>query len=380
MLLMHKDIPVADIAVCNGSIVAVNQIFNRDHYPPGAYIDIKELQGKFLDNWQKMRAIPHTRQNVEKIIARTGLSLGELSMMNNAVSLTDCYWFKDKDSLTWDDVNYHANGFSQDFARSVITNSGGPISLKTPDLTTDGVLEKYWISINGVPTLVKFGKFGDMSQGKNLLSANEVVASKIADIMGINHVQYFPAKISNGEIASACSCFIKNGNEEFVNALQLMKEQSLSSEMDLFYYLQSIGMQHFIDELITFIAVIGNTDCHTKNFGIIRDASTLEVLSPAPLYDNGSCLGWNGEFNIRKARIKPFRDDIDEQLQLIETLPDSLPSPKEAQEIIENVYQQFDISEEVCEQAKRAVEQNINYVIEAQEKSAIYFDEEERSR
>ena len=379
MLLMHKDIPVADVTVCDGTIVSVNKIYNSEHYPPGAFVEHEQLLGRFLDNWQKMRAIPANRQNANQIITKIDCSLNDAAMKNMAVSLTDCYWFKDNNVLTWDDVNYYKNGFSSNFANKMLFGSDVEIKFNTPDFTTDGVLEKYWISLNGIPTMIKFGDFGDMAKGKNLLSANEVVATKIAELMGIKHVDYFPIK-ANGELVSACPCFIRGDDEEFVNALQLKKNYRLRSDTDLLEFLWNIGLQSFADDLITFVSIIGNTDCHTKNFGIIRNPNTLEIIGPAPLFDSGSCLGWNGQCDISKTVVKPFKDNFEEQLELVGQFPDSIPSPQEAQDIIEDVYQVFDISDECCENAKQAVENNINKVAETIQRSHIYLDDSDRYR
>lgn len=380
MLLMHKDTPVADVTVCNGIIVSVNKIYNIEHYPPGALVEHPQLLGGFLDHWQKTRTIPSDRQNASRIITKIDCSLSEAAMRNMAVSLTDCYWFKDNGILTWDDVNYHKNGFSANFASKMLFDDDTEVRFNTPDFTTDGILEKYWISLNGTPTMIKFGNFGDMAQGSNLLSANEIVASRIAAIMGIKHVEYFPIK-ANGEMVAACPCFIQGDDEEFVNALQLKKNYNLRTEMELLEFLWEMGLQSFTDELITFVSIIGNTDCHTKNFGIIRNPNTLEIKAPAPLYDSGSCLGWNGQYDIAKASAKPFRDKFEDQLELVERFPDTIPSPKEAQDIIEDVYQLFGITDERCENAKLAVENNINKVNESIQRNHIYLDgDDDRTR
>ena len=58
-----------------------------------------------------------------------------------------------------------------------------------------------------------------------MLSANEVVASKVAELMKYRACFYAPIKLeSRNEIACACDCFIKDINHEFVNALQLLKK------------------------------------------------------------------------------------------------------------------------------------------------------------
>ena len=43
-----------------------------------------------------------------------------------------------------------------------------------------------------------------------------------------------------------------------------------------------------------------NTDEHLLNFGILRDADTLEFISPAPIFDSGNSMFYSSE------RIKPY--------------------------------------------------------------------------
>ena len=50
-----------------------------------------------------------------------------------------------------------------------------------------------------------------------------------------------------------------------------------------------------IDEMVALDFIIGNIDRHKGNFGIIRDANTLEWLQIAPIFDNGNCLFYDSE-------------------------------------------------------------------------------------
>lgn len=360
MFLMHKDIPVADVTVIDGTIIDVNKILNVEHYPVGAMSKYPQLAGKFLDNWQKTRSIPHDRQNADKIIEKIGCSLDEAAFKNKAVNLTDCYWFKEDSNLSWSDVNYRENGFSEDYAYDMISRAKREFDFRTPDFTTDGMLKKYWFSANGIPTLVKFGDLGEEANGKNLLSANEVIAARIAEIMEIPHVDYYPIQLGkSGEIVSGCPCFIRDSNSEFVNGLQLEKEGRLKTGADLWNYMCSIGMRNSLEQMIVFDYIIGNTDRHTKNFGVIRDPDTLEIKSATPLFDSGSSFGWNGEYNISKIVTKPFRDNANAQPALISKFPNNIPDFKEISRIIEDVYSGFSISEQQCEKAKRMVQNNM---------------------
>ena len=380
MLLMHKDIPVADVSFENGEITKVNKKYSREHYPLGAYTHFSHLLPKSLANWQKNRTIPNERQNASAIIGKIGCSLSEAALKSLGVSLTDCYWFKTDENLSWKDVNYHDNGFSQDFGYSMLFKQEFSQDYNSPDFTTDGMLEKYWLSLDGVPTLLKFGNLGTLSKGENLLSANEIIASKIAALMNIEHVNYSAIQLPpSGERIACCPCFINDSDTEFVSALQLEKQYGIYSGASLYnFFSDRLNMQRFVDNMIAFDYVIGNTDRHEKNFGVIINPSSFAIISPAPLFDNGSCLGWNGEYSLDKTPVKPFNESAQKQIEMIKIRPDNIPSVSEAHSIIEDVYSAFKINEQHIELAKKEIADNICGFEKALAHSFVSFSDLEK--
>ncbi len=74
----------------------------------------------------------------------------------------------------------------------------------------------------------------------------------------------------------------------------------------------------FIDRMLTVDYIIANQDRHFNNFGFIRNAETLEYISPAPVYDSGTSLFYNKPVKrIETYESKPFRTDPEEQLKLV---------------------------------------------------------------
>ena len=67
--------------------------------------------------------------------------------------------------------------------------------------------------------------------------------------------------------------------------------------------------------------LIANEDRHFNNFGVLRNAETLEWIGPAPVYDSGSSLGYDklsGLMNIDKEIVcKPFKNHHEEQIKLV---------------------------------------------------------------
>ena len=349
MILMHKDIPVADVVIQGGNIVSVSQIFSEKHLPMGTATPYKQLLPKTLSNWQKMRAIPSERQDIRRIEQALQCSVPEAVIKSLAVSLTDCYWFKPASSdLAWHDVNFHVQEFQADLSEVILNGHPGPVTdFFVPDLTTDGLLSKAWIYMDGIPALVKRGNLGDYTEGKNLLSANEVAAYKVADEMEISHVPYIPVSIAGtDEVVCVCPSFVTDPDTEFVNALQIMQHEKKNGT-ELYRHLCQMGMENETNRMILFDYIIHNTDRHEKNFGILREALTLEPIGIAPLFDSGSSFFWNRS----QCDTKPFLPTRTDQLGLLHEMPCDVPGPDRIKEIVKDVYEVFDISERNYEYA-----------------------------
>ena len=84
------------------------------------------------------------------------------------------------------------------------------------------------------------------------------------------------------------------------------------------------GIPDALDRMIVLDYIIANEDRHQNNFGLIRNADTLEWLGPAPIFDSGSSLGYDklpGQIaSGRLTECKPFKKSHEEQLLLVHSL------------------------------------------------------------
>ena len=89
--------------------------------------------------------------------------------------------------LTWEKVNFFDNDFSDDIGDVLLGTSRktSDFDFLSPDNTSDGHLKKRWKIINGKRCLLKSG-----SEPFRQQPFNEVIASKIMERLGINHVPY----------------------------------------------------------------------------------------------------------------------------------------------------------------------------------------------
>jgi hypothetical protein len=83
-------------------------------------------------------------------------------------------------------------------------------------------------------------------------------------------------------------------------------------------------MAHAMDQMIVLDYLIANEDRHQNNFGLIRNANTLEWLGAAPIFDSGSSLGYdkltNQILSGKDMECKPFKKTHEEQLALVADL------------------------------------------------------------
>jgi len=241
------------------------------------------------------------------------------------LSLSDQYWIKPQgESILWEDVNFFDHPFSEDvgdilIGRTVRTDDQA-FSFLSPDNTSDGCLKKRWKIIGDKRCLLKAGTNPFQQQ-----PFNEVIASAVMRRLGIDHVSY--TLIWDGDRPySVCEDFITR-DTELVSAWRVMQTQRKDNSTSVHrHYLnccQAMGcnVQTDIDRMIVLDYIIANEDRHQNNFGIIRDARTLEWIGAAPIFDSGSSLGYDKRpSQIRSGadvECKPFKKRHADQILLV---------------------------------------------------------------
>ena len=162
-----------------------------------------------LEGWWNERSIPASRTGVKNLLEAAGVPDARmLTTKSLGLSLSDHYWIRPEGShIEWDAVNFFDNPFSDDIGDLLF---GKPkrmdIDYKSPDSTSDGNLMKRWRLIGGRRCLVKSGS-GNMQE-----PANEVVASRIMDVLGIDHAKYSILRDGNA-LYSVCEDFVTKDTE-----------------------------------------------------------------------------------------------------------------------------------------------------------------------
>ncbi len=325
--LMHKNIFVVDIELdkATGYITKIYELHNHKHLPVGVAIKHNIIDRASLNEWWMNRSIPSSRSGIKLALEALNLSNAkELITRSFGLSLSDQYWIQPYNiDITWDDVNFFDNSFSEDIGDVLFdkTIKNDDFDFNSPDNTTDGCLKKHWKIINGECYLIKGGSNPYIQQ-----PFNEVIASKIMECLNINYIPY-SIVWDNDNPYSICKNFI-TVDTELVSAYRVMKTQKCSNDTSIYQHYvnccENLGVRniiHSLDEMIVLDYIIANEDRHLNNFGLIRNANTLEWIGTAPIFDSGSSLGFDettrGILSGKIAECKPFRSKHDKQLKLV---------------------------------------------------------------
>lgn len=326
--LMHKDIFVAlvDFDEITGVFTKIYDVISPEHLPVGVSILNGIVDRRELHAWWLGRAIPASRLGLKEALEKLNVSTpSEILSKSFGLNLSDQYWILPEGvNLDWNDINFFENDFSEDLGNILIglKNDSYDISYMSPDAASDGWLRKKWKIVDGDRVLFKAG-----SGSYNQEPYNEVLATSIMKRLGIPCAEYSLMFI-DGKPYSACKDFITN-ETELIPAHNILKAEKKPNNKSLYeHYIDSckqrgiFDIEHMMNKMLTLDFIIVNEDRHFNNFGLIRNAETLEYLGVAPIYDNGTSMWFNtATQNIRAGangiESKPFKTTHWEQLNLV---------------------------------------------------------------
>ncbi len=330
--LMHKDTPIAKIEIDEGGMIKkLVEVINAEHFPFGTAPKRNRLDSTGLRRWWDNRRIPISRDDIGNLTNTSipaNATTHSLLLICKGLSLSDCYWIRQEGSKeTFNDVSFFENGFSLDLGDVLFGNTHKKHpSFMSPDATSEGNLKKRWKIINGKRVLLKSG-----TPPFKYEVFNEVIASAVLAHLNIPHVEY---RIVNDEndIYCACDDFV-NYSQDFVTAYMIYASGGKKNDESLYGFFvrryKELGIEEpeiALNQMLLVDYILGNEDRHLNNFGILRDAKTLEFVAAAPVFDTGSSLGFDRKDEDLSYSLpspwKPFSTSAKpSQLDYIPTLP-----------------------------------------------------------
>lgn len=325
--LMHKQTAVADIELddATGFIQKINTVYAPEHLPVGVPVRKGIADRTALNEWWTDRSIPASRSGIREALETLDITSTKMLLVRcYGLSLSDQYWICPEGSgLNWDQINFFENDFSDDIGDVLFGTNKKPNALdfSSPDNTSDGNLKKRWKIIDGKRCLVKGGSNPFRQQ-----PFNEVIAAGIMERLGIPHVPY-TITWNKGAPYSVCEDFVTE-DTELVPAWRIIQTQKKDNNTSVYQHFVNCcealgikGVLPYLDRMIVLDYILANEDRHLNNFGLLRNAETLEWCGFAPIYDSGSSLGYDkvaGQIRTgRDVGCKPFKKHHDEQLKLV---------------------------------------------------------------
>ena len=298
-ILMRKNNPITMVELDDdGTMLNFSkEIISKELMP----LESKGDKDRGIKSWWADRAAPITQGRMRAFLEQKGLP-GTLAYLTNnlGLSLMDYYWIRPVDSdIKWEDVNLFDNEFKEERLIPKLSK-GSPKKASVPKYSPNGSLigniEKTWAIINGERCLIK-GNSGPLSSE----SINEVIASKIHELQGYdNYVKYDLIKIKGSRYDYGCvSKLFTSQKYELVSAWAMhtseKKPNHLSNLEHLLNVVKKYGMdvEQFRRDLeyqIMTDFIISGYDRHYNNFGVLRDAESLEFVRMAPIFDSGGAL------------------------------------------------------------------------------------------
>ena len=273
---------------------------------------------QILEHWWKRRAVPASRPGIKQLLSEKHISsVHQFLLENLALSVTDCYWICPQScNIAWDSVSFHKNEFKDDLPFGSTGNSSDILagSSYNPSASLGGDLDKRWIKKKGRMFLVK----GNMPGNSFQQSLNEVFALSLHRKQKFdNHVEYKLIKLKDGTIGCISPCFTSD-DVEFAPAWEIFDKYGYdknSSYMEQYVLhcaeegADPYCIRNFLDYQAMTDFLMTNKDRHLANSGLLRDSNTLECIGPAPIFDTGNSMFYDG------AAVVNYRTMLDVRIQ-----------------------------------------------------------------
>ena len=336
-ILMNKNQKIMLIEYNSYNVISkIYEIYNIEYAPLAVFNASKNRSSsltKTVNDWFRSRGIPSWRKDLEKLLDKLGVS-SSVELLNKyyGLSLSDQYWLKGVNSaVKYEDINFFTNDFEYEayLDASLDSSSKSIVSLdknifKSPNNTTDGMLQKGWIIESGKRVLVK----GTYTSNKEE-PINEYLASQICKRLGFDYCNYEVEWSDKTKLISKCNDFI-NENEELISAYDIYNSEKKPNNIsDYEFYIQILEKHNVpnarenMENLFILDYLMLNNDRHLKNFGIIRNVNTLKWEKVAPIFDTGEsmqCDKYTDEINFSSGKGKFFSNtdkDYEDILKII---------------------------------------------------------------
>ncbi len=264
-------------------------IFSKKMMPYNLYLeevtgDDIEIRVQNLDNfyfWCASRVLTLDREYAKEILNSIGASQGStdrerasIALSYHCLSLMDIYWTRESfERVSFKQINLYENHLEKAFMDVTLRGKQMTIQnshLIADDLATQGCYPKAWIRKDNTFMLMKDGGLEPVE--------NELLASKIARCFRVNQVLYEPDWYDGQKVT--VSKIITSLDESIVS-MRDFEIYCMNHDINKMEYILNLdAYSYYMMNIVDYL--VGNTDRHWENWGVLVDN---ETNLPVRLYD-----------------------------------------------------------------------------------------------
>lgn len=266
------------------------RIFNETFMPYHLYLEEADEDIDTLVNnvtnfqyWCATRVLTLDRQYAKEILNSIGVSQAvtdrdraKIALSYRCVSLTDIYWVREQgEDIRFQDINLYDNHLDNTFVD--VSLRGKQITVENrqlaQDLSTNGCFPKAWVRTGKGFLLYKDGGTDAVER--------EVLASRICQCFRCRQVVYTEGWYG-GEKVSVSE--IMTSKEYSIVSREAFEIYAANHEVDAVSdILELDGYAYYMMNILDYL--IGNTDRHWGNWGLLLDNRNNKPVSLHPLMD-----------------------------------------------------------------------------------------------
>lgn len=366
-VLYNKHKRALGVTIENGSVIEIGEVLDQNALP--LCLQTK-LTLETINKWLDKRKMPLNREGLKTVKTLFGSSYYQ--NYTHMFSLTDQYWFKISQNDSWRKLNFFTNKYSSAIGQSLFCPweiNEEDLKMESPDLTTNGVLRKVWVQDDSLnSSLVKAGSQKFLQE-----PLSEILATIVMDKIKIIPFVRYDVCVYGMRICSKCANFVTE-NTEFIPAQSIYDTEPRRTDTSQYQHMinrmEAFGVEHpmdFMDKMILCDWIMGNTDRHLGNFGVLKDVTNGQILGFAPLFDFGSAFHEYSLKPVKDEKPRLFGDELSriirvygkslnlraladttDMFQIINTYPGLTTEQKNAvKEGIEKRMKRFDVQDSI---------------------------------
>ncbi len=247
--------------------------------------------------WCASRVITLDRKYAKEILGSIGASQGktdkeraQIALRYHCLTLTDDFWVKDEnDNAKFSDINLFENHLDNAFVDVALRGRSMTVEnayLIATDTSTSGVFPKAWIR--------KEDGFYLFKDGDGQCVENEILASRICRNFDCNQVLYEPSEY-DGERVTSSKLIDEIGSKYSMTTRAAFDIYAVNHDLDPTQEIIKLDAHgYYMMNILDYL--VGNTDRHWENWGVLVDNSDGKMLRLYDLMDfNQAFKAYNTE-------------------------------------------------------------------------------------